>query len=315
LVVHYNVENLFDTIDDPHKNDNMFLPSSKKSWTSERYWVKQEHLANVLHKIDPKKLPDLVSLVEIENLLVLQDLVKQKEIAKANYKIVHRESPDERGIDCALLYNPKSFKLISSQFIRVSMADNKNFKTRDILYAKGLSLAKDTLHVFVNHWPSRLGGMEKSEPKRMLAAQILRNTIDSILSVSPNAKLLILGDFNDETDNKSITEILGAKDQIGINNSLFNMAAKQDKQSIGTYYYHGDKEWNMIDQMIVSSTFYANKGLQIKSQEINIFNPDWLLLTEKDGNKTPNKTFGKDYYGGYSDHLPFFQYLYYQCKE
>lgn len=316
LVAQYNVENLFDTIDNPHKNDNEFLPEGRKEWNSKRYWDKQEKISRVIANIDPKHFPDIISLVEIEDIVVLQDLVKQKSLAKKSYQIVHHEGPDARGIDCALLYNPKTFKLVSTAFFKVKMEDNNYFKTREILYAKGITKSKDELHIFVNHWPSRRGGEEKSAPKRKLAASVLRHAVDSIFKIDPQAKVIILGDFNDETDNESIKTILGATaDKSRKEPYLYDMATLQDQNKEGSYYYWRTKEWNMIDQMIISSSLLkATTGLQTIDDNMNIFRPEWILHKEKNGTMSPSKTYGRGYYGGYSDHLPVYQYFYYKCK-
>ncbi len=316
LIAQYNVENLFDTIDNPHKNDNDFLPKGRKQWTSERYWNKQEKIAKVISNIDSKHFPDLISLVEIEDIVVLQDLVKENSIAKVKYKIIHHEGPDARGIDCALLYNPKSFKLINTHFYQVKMKDNNYFKTREILYAKGRIKSKDDIHIFVNHWPSRRGGEKKSAPKRNLAASVLKHAVDSIFKDDPQAKIIILGDFNDETNNESIKNILGATaDKNRKEPFLFDMATLQDLKGEGSYYYWRTKEWNMIDQMIISSGLLnATSGLQTINEDMNIFNENWIMHKDKNGNMSPAKTYGKGYYGGYSDHLPIYQYFYYKCK-
>ncbi len=316
LVVNYNVENLFDTIDDPHKIDNAFLPEGKKHWNTKRYNDKQEKLAKVLQSIDAEHLPDIIGLVEIENRAVLEDLISQKALKKGNYKIIHHESPDARGIDCAMLYNSKTFEPLHQVFYKVKMKDNKRFKTREIVYVKGKTKADDEIHVFVNHWPSRRGGQEKSTPKRALAARVLRHAVDSILRDNFDAKIIIIGDFNDETTNRSIKNILGASADINDNNSqLFNMAAKQDADSLGSYHYWKTKEWNMLDQMIISKGLLnAKTGLRATNTEMMIYKPEWILHTDKKGMKSPSKTYGKGYYGGYSDHLPIYQYFMYKCK-
>ena len=315
LVVNYNVENLFDTIDDPNKIDESFLPEGKKQWTSKRYTDKLQKLAYVIQQIDTEQMPDVVGLVEIENITVLKDLVAQKELEKGSYKIIHHEGPDARGIDCALLYKPKTFEPINTTFYRVDMKDNKRFKTREIVYVKGkVKKAKDVVHIFINHWPSRRGGEEKSAPKRALAAQVLRNAVDSIIATDAMAKIIIMGDFNDETDNKSLTEVLKASKDIK-NTTLYNTSASLDEQNIGTYHYWKTQEWNMLDQMIISQgLIQAETGLIATNFEMKIFNPDWLMHTDKKGAKTPSKTYGKGYYGGYSDHLPIYQYFGYKCK-
>ncbi|RLD43045.1 MAG: endonuclease/exonuclease/phosphatase family protein [Bacteroidetes bacterium] len=315
LIVNYNVENLFDTIHDAGKYDEDFTPEGKKNWNSKRYNNKLQKLAYVIQQIDKEKLPDVVGLVEIENKRVLKDLVSQKEIKGAKYNIVHHEGPDVRGIDCALLYNPNTFSVLKSTFYRVNMENNPNFKTREIIYVKGkVNKANDEVHIFVNHWPSRRGGMEKSAPKRALAAEVLRNSIDSILATDAMAKIIIMGDFNDETDNKSITEVLGANNNKD-SKTLYNTSATQDDKNIGSYHYWKTGEWNMLDQMIISNGLLnATTGIQTLNTEMQIFRPEWLLHKDKDGNKSPSKTYGKGYYGGYSDHLPIYKHFKFNCK-
>lgn len=315
LIVNYNVENLFDTINDPDKYDEAFTPEGKKNWTSKRYNDKLQKLAYVIQQIDEEKMPDVVGLVEIENQTVLKDLVSQKELSKANYSIIHHEGPDARGIDCAMLYKPSTFELIKSTFYRVDNPNNPNFKTREILYAKGRVIeANDIVHIFVNHWPSRRGGEEKSAPKRALAAHVLRHAIDSILKTDDMAKIIIIGDFNDETDNKSITKVLRASDKMN-ETSLFNTSAKEDAKDLGSYHYWKTKKWNMLDQMIISDGLLnAKTGIIATNTEMQIFKPEWLFHTDKDGMKSPAKTYGRGYYGGYSDHLPIYQYFEFDCK-
>ena len=318
LIVSYNVENLFDTIDDPHKLDNEFLPQSKKKWTSNRYQSKINHLSKVISSIDSTKLPDIISLVEVENRAVLEDLSQNKSLKKAHYQIVHKESPDRRGIDVALLYNPKKFKLLSQHFYKVSLADDAYFKTRDILYAKLIfKKTKDTLHIFVNHWPSRRGGQEKSEHKRVRAAEVLKSVTDSIFKADGNPSIMIMGDFNDEPTDKSITETLQAKPLNSISNgNLYNLSLAKHLKKEGSYYYWKTKEWNMIDQLIVSGQLInSKKELQLKSTDVMIYRQNFFLYTNKKGVQSPAKTYGGTrYYGGYSDHLPIYFYLYYKCK-
>jgi predicted extracellular nuclease len=318
LIMSYNVENLFDTIDDPHKVDNDFLPTSKKKWTSIRYHEKLNHLAKVISSVDSSKIPDIISLVEVENQTVLEDLIKEKDLQKAHYNIVHHESPDRRGIDVALLYNPKSFKLLNQHFYKVEIEGDNYFKTREILYAKLVfKKTKDTLHVFVNHWPSRRGGQEKSEHKRIRAAEVLKGVTDSLFLADIKPRIMIMGDFNDEPTDISIANTLGANKVEDIaNNKLYNLSLKTKLQKKGTYYYWKTKEWNMLDQLIVSGqVIKANKGLQIKDTDTQILRKSFFLYTNKEGAISPAKTYGgKKYYGGYSDHLPIYFYLYYKCK-
>ncbi|MCD4679343.1 MAG: hypothetical protein K8S00_03035 [Bacteroidales bacterium] len=305
-IVFYNVENLFDTIDDPAKDDKEFLPDSKVYWNTERYNNKLENLSKVLTSIDPNNFPAIIGLSEIENKSVLEDLIKKTDLEKGKYKIIHHESPDERGIDVGLIYRKKKFIPIEQQFISVQFPTDLDDKTREILYVKG-SIKKDTLHCFVNHWPSRWGGQEKSEPKRMYVAKVLKSKVDSILSKNLMANIVIIGDFNDEPDNKSIKRLLKAKkvDKTIYPGMLYNLMYQGYEEGKGSYYYWRDKKWNMLDQIIVSGSLLTNeKGLTVPELRGCIFKPEWILYENEDGIKQPARTKGKTYYGGYSDHLP-----------
>ncbi len=319
LVMSYNVENLFDTIDNPHKVDNEFLPNGKKQWNTVRYQEKLEHLAQVISSVDEKKLPEIVGLIEVESKMALEDLTKEKALKKAGYQIIHHESPDFRGIDVALLYNPKKIEVLSENFYKVLIEGDNRFKTREILYAKLIfKKTKDTLHVFVNHWPSRRGGQAKSEHKRFAAAQVLRNITDSIFATDVHPRMIIMGDFNDEPLDKSLVDILEAKPvDLAQNGYLFNLSLIGQTQNIGTYYYWKTKQWNMLDQMIVSGEMIkATKGLKMLNNETGILRKDFMLYTNNEGVKTPAKSYGgKKYYGGYSDHLPVYFYFYYKTKK
>ena len=319
LVMSYNVENLFDTLDNPHKVDNDFLPDGKKQWNTHRYHEKLNHLSKVISSVDNKILPDLLALVEVENRLVLKDLAKEKALRKAHYQIIHHESPDFRGIDVALLYNSKQFIVLSQQFYKVKIADEPRFVTREILYAKLIfKKTKDTLHIFVNHWPSRRGGQAKSEHKRFAAAQVLRNITDSVFAADTKPKMIIMGDFNDEPLDKSLVDVLEAKpvDQAKVG-YLFNLSLEGQTKGKGTYYYWKTKQWNMLDQLIVSGELIkTNKGLQTLSVDTKILRKDFFLYTNKEKQKSPAKSYGgKRYYGGYSDHLPIYFYFYYKVQK
>ena len=317
LVTFYNTENLFDTIDNPNTLDNEFLPNGKKQWNTERYQDKVSKLAHVLSSISDKKLPDFIGLCEIENKAVVDDLSKNKQLKKAKYSIVHYESPDARGIDVALMVAKKRHKVLYSRPIHVGLPDDKRFKTRDILYVKVFhKCAKDTLHVFVNHWPSRRGGMEKSEHKRKAAAQALKNITDSLQKQNSKANIIIMGDFNDEPDNASISEVLQAypaKIDPKINKPLLkNLAAELDKEGKGSYYYSYQKQWNMLDQIIISGNMLSTEAsIKALSTSQQIFQAEWLIYTSKSGDKSPSRTYGRTYYGGYSDHFPVYQYFTY----
>ncbi|MBN2747130.1 MAG: hypothetical protein JXR34_10430 [Bacteroidales bacterium] len=313
LVVFYNVENLFDTIDDPTKNDNEFLPTGKKEWNTLKYKDKTEKLSLVLSSIDKRKNPDIIGLCEIENAVVIQDVISKNNLAKTPYKIVHFESPDRRSIDVALVYNSKKLQLLHQQKMRVALQNDANFKTRDILYVKLYHKSlKDTFNIFVNHWPSRSGGQEKSEHKRIAAAQQLKQITDSLFSKTNSPKIIIMGDFNDEPNNKSIQQILNAlpTDTSISENQLYNTAYPLFDQHFGSYYYSREKKWNMLDQIILSGNLLSsnNKVVAWKNMQ-EIFQPEWILYTDKNGIKSPSRTYGGKYFGGYSDHLPVFIYF------
>lgn len=307
-IVSYNVENLFDTINDPKKNDNEFTPESKNNYNTERYYKKLNMLAEVISSINSNELPELVGLTEIENSTVLNDFIKTDALKSAKYTYIHEDGPDPRGIDCALLYRPDVFKYISHKSIEVRFPFLNNQRTRDILYVKGM-IRKDTLHVFINHWSSRRGGKEKSEPKRIQSASVLKQCIDSIKQINPESRIAILGDFNDTPSNKSLFEELGAG-KISDKKDLKNLMFDLHENGQGTYYYRGN--FDMIDNLIVSDKLVnATKGVRLYEPKGWVYNPDFICYTHKNGDKGPNKTYGgNNYYGGYSDHFPIYTILY-----
>ena len=303
----YNVENLFDTIDDQYTIDEQFLPNSEKKWNTEKYTEKLENLSKVIYAIDTN-LPMFLGLAEIENKLVLQDLISQERLQKGNYGIVHHESPDRRGIDVGLIYQKDYMKVISSKNLEVTLDSDPDFATRDILYVQGELNSEDELHIFLNHWSSRRGGEKETEHKRVRAASVLRKEIDKIQAKNPMAKIVIMGDFNDHPTNKSVYVTLNAK---GIpdfqNGQLFNMAYKLEKEEKGTYNYRGD--WGMLDQMIVSEGLYKpTSGVQVAYDKCLVLQEEWMMYTDKKyGDKKPSRSYGgPNYYGGYSDHLPIY---------
>ncbi|WP_372774160.1 endonuclease/exonuclease/phosphatase family protein [Mangrovibacterium sp.] len=296
-IVSYNVENLFDTEDDPHVNDNEFLPTSEKKWTGDRYEKKLNDIARVLTDISPDDLPGIIGLAEIENRRVLEDLVRIKRMSPGNYQIVHHDSPDHRGIDVALLYRPDKFEFITSEAIAV----NPGFSTRDILYVYG-KIKNEDFHFFVNHWPSRIGGLAKTAPHRMFVAGVLKQRVDRILTKNPEANVVIMGDMNDEPHNESMSKVLGAG-MPDSNSKLVNLMAPFEGQKKGTYCYRGN--WNVLDNLVVSSSLMDEKGFRVVAPVGSIFREAWMEYTDKQGKVTPNRTYGgPNYYGGVSDHFP-----------
>lgn len=300
-VVSYNVENLFDTVDDPKIPDEEFLPASEKKWDSEKYQKKLANLAQVISEVNPNEMPEVVGLVEVENQTVLEDLVKSGKLNGQGYAIIHEESPDYRGIDVAMIYRKDAFQEISHEVLPVVFPDDPEFKTRDILHVTG-KMRNKTVHLFVNHWPSRIGGDEKTEPKRVLAASVLKKKVDQILAVDPKARIIIIGDMNDEPANKSLQETLGAAaPDSGV--TLVNLMMPDDVAGKGTYFYSG--AWNMLDNLVVSETVLKGKGMLVEGGKGNIFSNDWMIFTNKNGDKTPNRSYvGNKYVAGVSDHFP-----------
>lgn len=273
-VMFYNVENLFDIQDDSSKNDNEFLPDSKKSWTKTKWKEKTTKIAKV---IAAANFPDVIGFAEIENLSVLQLLTQHFILQKQQYKIIHFESPDLRGIDCALIYKANKFNLLYMKPIKVDLTKRP---TRDILITT-LAYKRDTISFLVNHWPSRYGGKNKSAPKRLMAGLKLKEVMDSLKSLKPNNKIIAMGDFNDEPKDPSLKTL---KDYKNLSDQIK-----------GTIKYRGN--WQNFDQFITSN----NVNYSIKT-----LNFDFLLEPDKTyGGLKPNRTyFGPMYHGGFSDHLP-----------
>ena len=303
----YNVENLFDTINNPNTKDEDFLPESEKKWNSERYFDKLDKLAQVLTHPSENN-PLFVGFAEVENRFVVLDLMQTGRLSNTQYRVVHYDAPDIRGIDVAFAYDHDRFIVVHQKAIGLSIIDEPDYKTRDILYVKGLLKDSLELHVFVNHWSSRRGGAEASEYKRVNAAEKLLHKTDSIRKGNPSAQIIIMGDFNDYPDNKSIREVLKAG-SLEDGNQFVNLALPLHKKGIGTYNYRGD--WGMLDQLIVSPNLLVNeKGLRIKNGELYLVNDDQFMYISKTGEKSPSKTYGgPNYYGGYSDHLAIYGYL------
>lgn len=304
----YNVENLFDTIDSKYTIDEQFLPGAEKKWDTKKYFEKINNLAKVITAFDKKKLPLFLGMAEIENKGVVLDLITNTNLKEGNYDIVHFESPDARGIDVSFMYRTEYFNVLSKEKIEVALSEDPNFATRDIVYVKGELKDNDVVHIFLNHWSSRRAGQKESEHKRVRAANVLRERVDRILKLDENAKIIILGDFNDYPTNKSIEDVLRAKGKPTFKNGdLFNMAYSLEIADKGTYNYKGD--WGMLDQMIISKGLYfAEKGMKVQYDQCLILREDFMMFTDKKyGDQKPSRSYGgPNYYGGYSDHLPIY---------
>jgi predicted extracellular nuclease len=296
----YNVENYFDTEDDYETEDDEFLPVGFYRWTPAKFEKKRDDIARI---IDTIGIPTIVGLCEVENRFVLEQLTQQTNLSKYGYAILHRDSPDPRGIDVALLYLPQQLRLIDSAFFKVNITK----RTREILYAKGILGNIDTLHIFVNHWSSKIEGEEETEPYRIKAARTLRQKIDSILQYNPTANIIAMGDFNDLPDSKSIQEGLRAKSTAHLlqHNDIYNLATLLESGEEGTSKYKG--KWQLVDMMFCSATMLNNNSkLYCNPLGFTIFKDGYLLEADKTyGGIKPKRTLaGPRHIGGVSDHLP-----------
>jgi predicted extracellular nuclease len=314
-IMFYNVENFFDTRNDSLTADDEFLPGSDKDWNNYRFKEKTIHLFKTIAAVGETFPPEIICFAEIENKKVLFELVKNTPLEKYEYEIVHYDSPDFRGIDVGLIYRKDVLKKICSQQLPISFPFDPSRTTRDILYLKALTENSDTIHLFVNHWPSRRGGQNISEPYRIHVAKILKAKTDSILMINPCANIIITGDFNDQPYDKSLTQSLSADtpDEPYLCATLYNLSAHLlETCKCGTYRYQ--MNWNMLDQFIVSGNLlHFGSGLKTCSECLHIARFSFLLLEDKKyGGDKPYRTYqGPIYKGGFSDHLPIYLDVYY----
>ena len=292
-IISYNCENLFDCRHDSLKNDTEFLPTSQRHWTFNRYWEKLNNLGRVIQQCGSESsLPDVAALLEVENDSTLIMLTKASLLKGAGYRYVMTDSPDARGIDVAIIYNPLTFKLESSYAIRPQI---DNILTRDILYAKGIARARDTLHIFAVHAPSRRNGQGATEPLRMQVMRRLMQSVDSIRDTSPDAKIILLGDFNDYSHNRALKEI-AKKGFTEVSRGIKGLNYDQTKVK-GTYKYQG--RWNSLDHIFLSDRVMG----QVRG--CFIYDAQWLLEEDAQGGYKPFRTYlGPIYHKGVSDHLP-----------
>lgn len=309
-IAFYNLENLFDTEDDPHTEDEEFTPQGSMQWTNDKYQKKINNMSRVISRLGRQHCPGgplAIGVSEIENRKVLEDLVKTKELAGMGLNIIHYDSPDIRGIDVALLYNPQLFKVTSSKVYSYNLPEDPTFKTRDVLLASG-TIDGESVHMLVNHWPSRRG--DKSTELREFAASIDKHIADSIYEADPTAKIIIMGDLNDDPINKSCKEILNAKkNQEEVKpGGLFNTMWKFYDKGIGSLSYKG--QWNLFDQIIISESLLGSDRTTLKYWKSEIFNRDFLIQKEGKNKGYPFRTFSEGkFINGYSDHFPVLIYL------
>ncbi|MCX6229399.1 MAG: hypothetical protein NTV75_09555 [Bacteroidia bacterium] len=304
-IVFYNVENLFDTWDDPLTADEEFSPRGTKHWSSGRFTKKLQMLYKAIIAASEGQFPCVIGLAEVENRWVVEQLITQTPLRKITYGIIHKDSPDPRGIDVALLYRKDLIKPIDFDFIPVAKIGKNGFQSRDILYLKA-KLGGKQFHIYVNHWPSRSGGYTETVAKRELAATILRSQVNAIQLSDPNARIVIMGDFNAAPSEKCISTILKAIPYPGDEdlNSLVNLSTLWGKSTDGTIRNGG--QWEIFDQIICSKNLLSDPSIQVQSSAKGICNFNFLLEADKAylGSKPFRTYMGPTYHGGTSDHLP-----------
>lgn len=313
-LVFYNTENFFDPFDDSLTNDDEYTPTGRRRWTYKKFQQKLVNISKVFLSIGGWEAPEIIGMCEVENRFVLHKLITETPLQKIGYKIIHKDSPDPRGIDVAMIYRPDKFKPLMYKAIPIRFPLDLNGRTRDILYVKGLVMGKDTLHIFVNHWPSRFGGYAVSRPKRDFVASVLRHTTDSLTKAVSAARIVIMGDFNADPTDECLTRVLGARSdtaQLGPGD-LFNMTYRLS----GNWRSGSNKyleNWSLIDQIIVSSSILKSQtGLCANAGGAHVFDAPFLLTEDKTyfGEKPFRTYLGPRYMGGYSDHLPVYLDIY-----
>ena len=283
----YNLENAFDTLNDGGKQDGEYLPAGRRKWDTPKYQNKLNHIVRVILAANEWEGLDVVGVCEVENKNVLFDIIRHPLMKQYGYRFVHEESPDVRGIDVALLYK-KGITYVGHRAIPIQLVGRP---TRDILHVTLRPPSKDTLHLLVNHWPSRMGGAAKSEPKRLKASETL---VDYIIQSQLNEKhTIVMGDFNDEPDDSSVHQVVAA--------GFTNLS---DGDSCASHKYKA--AWAALDQVMVSESLVNTEAKNYSVKKYSVFRTEWLL--EKDAQYGGVKPFrswdGLGYQGGYSDHLP-----------
>lgn len=313
-IAFYNVENLFDTENDSITRDDDRTPEGKDQWTQKRYLKKIENTSKVITEIGAELTytsPDIIGLCEIENLQVLEDLVAHDNLKNKNYGILHFDSPDERGIDVALLYKKDVFLPDSFTSHRLLLFNTEGYRdySRDQLVVSGL-LDNEKIHFIVNHWPSRSGGESRSKPNRLAAAKLNKRIIDSISKLEVLPKIISMGDFNDDPTDDSLKKVLrtiGKKKKLE-DGDLYNPMEKLFKKGIGSLAYR-DK-WYLFDQFFMTKAFVEPLNNAYKFWKTGVYNPSYLLTQNGRYKAYPFRTYaGGSYTGGYSDHFPVYLYL------
>lgn len=323
-VVFYNLENLFDLVDDPEKIDEEFLPDGGKKWNEEKYAKKMANLERVFadiatinrgEKMSVDDYPVVIGVSEIENRAVLEDLVSQRKLAPARYRICHYDSPDRRGVDVAFLYRGDVFKIEGSAAIPYKRTDRPNFYTRDIVTMWG-KIDGEPFYFMVAHWPSRRGGQQASAPLREGAAELMRNAADSVRRANPDVKVVMMGDFNDDAIDDTVMEVLGGTGDIKKipEGGYFNPFVALQRAGYGTLAYHD--AWNLFDNIVVSENLATGSTGELKLQKAGkkfyayIFDRNYMRQQEGQYKGYPLRTYvGNNFQNGFSDHFPVLIYI------
>lgn len=307
----YNLENYYDTINDPKVNDDEFTPDGANAYTPEVFKKKVENLVDVISQMGADKAEGglaVLGVAEIENDDVLKVLCNHPRMKARNWKTVHFQGPDERGVDCGLLYNPALFKVIGAQSLTVPV-DSGDRPTRDVLYVTG-KLAGEVVHIFVNHWPSRRGGEGATREKRKTAARVSKKIIDSLMKINPSTLVINMGDLNDDPINASITEVLAAKwkiDEVKAG-GLYNPWTSFYKKGIGTTAYQDT--WGIFDQILFSYGFLKQAKSKLTYIESEIFNKGFMIEKFGQYKNYPKRSYSNGVWNdGYSDHFPTIVYF------
>lgn len=312
IVMFWNLENFYDPFDDPGTDDGAYTPAGEKRWTWNKFIRKRDLLAKTILLAGEEygRYPALIALAETENRFVLNQLTGQTPLARLGYKVIHKDSPDRRGIDVGLLYREEEFRPVKIRFFPLIHADTV-LSTRLVLYVKGVYKGMDTLHCFVNHWPSKLGNKKFSAFRRMIASETVKEKTDSILSVSPHANIILAGDFNDGTESAPVKNLSRF---VNLSGRFSEGKRSSFPEAAGTYKYKG--KWETIDQFLVSPALAPGgrriRGVFCKNESADIFCNSFLLEPDNEfgGWKIRRTLVGPRFTGGASDHLPIILKIY-----
>ena len=307
-IAFWNLENFFDPFVDSAKIYNDYTEDGAQHWTMSRFYKKRNNLYKTILSLSEGNPLAIIGLCEVENTFVTMMLFQETPLKKHNYKVIHYEGDDRRGIDVAMVYSIDKLQLIYSEAIKIRGPDNRKIKTRDILYAKFYDRVGDTLHCFVNHWPSRYGGEKETVYLREMAARKLKSKVDSLVSnCDCFPKIILMGDFNDTPFDNSILNVLGAKplDVFKRSDTLVNLFSDKKKLGFEGTLKH-QYRWQIFDQIIISRSLYEAKSLHYVKKSAMIFHKDFLFIDDATygGKKLLRTYIGPKYQGGYSDHLP-----------